>query len=130
VEAVADDIVHDPANGQLLFSAADAVADKKLAGLFGYGIAFPERTVDPPLGNREEAVGFWKFSRYYLRHVGPTHWPTAAAQMASGEDVPAAGAAAKMEERKKNNQSAKTHLPNNGTIQTGCIYVLDQPSLA
>ena len=29
----------------------------------GYGIAFPEETVDP-VGNVELAVGMWKFQRY------------------------------------------------------------------
>lgn len=45
------DVEYDPLNGR--------IAD----GLFGYGIAFPEQTVDPH-GNRELAVGLWKFMRY------------------------------------------------------------------
>lgn len=45
------DIEYDPLNGR--------IAD----GLFGYGIAFPEETTDPH-GNRELAVGLWKFMRY------------------------------------------------------------------
>lgn len=44
-------VEYDPLNGK--------IAD----GLFGYGIAFPERTTDPH-GNREFAVGLWKFMRY------------------------------------------------------------------
>lgn len=38
-------------------------------GLFGAGIAFPERVVDP-YGNVEFAVGFWKFMRF-LKRVSP-----------------------------------------------------------
>jgi len=37
-------------------------------GLFGAGIAFPERTTDP-VGNTEHAVGFWKFMRFLKRVV-------------------------------------------------------------
>jgi hypothetical protein len=37
-------------------------------GLFGAGIAFPERVVDP-LGNEEYAVGFWKFMKFLKRVV-------------------------------------------------------------
>ncbi|RMJ26320.1 hypothetical protein PHISP_02806 [Aspergillus sp. HF37] len=37
-----------------------------LPGLFGAGIAFPERVVDP-YGNVEMAVGFWKFMRFVQR---------------------------------------------------------------
>ncbi|KAG0618690.1 hypothetical protein M758_4G085300 [Ceratodon purpureus] len=44
-------VEYDPLNGR--------IAD----GLFGYGIAFPEQTTDPR-GNRELAVGLWKFMRY------------------------------------------------------------------
>lgn len=39
-------------------------------GLFGAGIAFPERVVDP-LGNVEYAVGFFKFMKF-LKRVVPT----------------------------------------------------------
>ena len=45
------DVAYDPLTGR--------IAD----GLFGYGIAFPEQTTDP-YGNRELAVGLWKFMRY------------------------------------------------------------------
>lgn len=44
-------VEYDPSNGRIA------------EGLFGYGIAFPERTTDPH-GNRELAVGLWKFMRY------------------------------------------------------------------
>lgn len=37
-------------------------------GLFGAGIAFPERVVDP-YGNVEYAVGFWKFMKFLKRVV-------------------------------------------------------------
>lgn len=37
-------------------------------GLFGAGIAFPERVTDPA-GNIEHAVGFWKFMRFLKRVV-------------------------------------------------------------
>ncbi|XP_024390698.1 monooxygenase AgnR1 isoform X1 [Physcomitrium patens] len=54
------DVKYDPLNGR--------IAD----GLFGYGIAFPEQTTDP-YGNRELAVGLWKFMRY-ARATIPTHF--------------------------------------------------------
>lgn len=53
------DVEYDPLTGR--------IAD----GLFGYGIAFPERTTDP-YGNRELAVGLWKFMRY-VRATVPKH---------------------------------------------------------
>ncbi|KAH8947723.1 hypothetical protein BDL97_11G057900 [Sphagnum fallax] len=37
-------------------------------GLYGCGIAFPEKTVDP-YGNQEYAVGFWKFMRYAQKKI-------------------------------------------------------------
>lgn len=39
---------------------------KLVKGLFGAGIAFPERVVDP-YGNVEMAVGFWKFMKFAQR---------------------------------------------------------------
>lgn len=39
-----------------------------LPGLFGAGIAFPERVTDP-LGNQEHAVGFYKFMKFLKRVV-------------------------------------------------------------
>lgn len=41
---------------------------KKVNGLFGAGIAWPERVVDPE-GNAEHAVGLWKFMSYLQRVV-------------------------------------------------------------
>ncbi|KAK5164363.1 uncharacterized protein LTR77_010059 [Saxophila tyrrhenica] len=38
----------------------------RLPGLYGGGIAFPERVVDPR-GNVEHAVGFWKFMKFVQR---------------------------------------------------------------
>lgn len=52
---------HEPSNGPAI------------PGLFGAGIAFPERVVDP-LGNVEYAVGFFKFMKF-LKKVVPS-WAT------------------------------------------------------
>jgi len=41
----------------------------ELKGLFGAGIAWPERVTDPQ-GNVEYAVGFWKFMKY-IKRVSP-----------------------------------------------------------
>ena len=46
---------------------------RKLTGLYGAGIAFPELVTDPA-GNTELAVGFWKFMKY-LKNVVP-QWST------------------------------------------------------
>lgn len=43
---------------------------EKVKGLYGAGIAWPERVVDPE-GNTEYAVGLWKFMRY-LKRVTPS----------------------------------------------------------
>lgn len=43
---------------------------KKIKGLYGAGIAFPEKVVDPE-GTTEYAVGLWKFMKY-LKRVAPT----------------------------------------------------------
>lgn len=51
-------------NGEELVDVEyDPLTAKIAEGLFGYGIAFPERTTDP-YGNRELAVGLWKFMKY------------------------------------------------------------------
>ena len=44
-------------------------AGKKISGLYGAGIAWPERVTDP-YGNVEYAVGFWKFMKFIKRVVG------------------------------------------------------------
>jgi alpha-1,3/alpha-1,6-mannosyltransferase len=41
---------------------------KKVQGLYGAGIAWPEKVVDPQ-GNTEYAVGLWKFMKYLKRVV-------------------------------------------------------------
>jgi alpha-1,3/alpha-1,6-mannosyltransferase len=41
---------------------------RKVKGLYGAGIAWPERVVDPE-GNTEYAVGLWKFMSYLKRVV-------------------------------------------------------------
>ncbi|KAK4994994.1 hypothetical protein LTR66_005098 [Elasticomyces elasticus] len=42
---------------------------ERIKGLYGAGIAFPERVTDPE-GNVEYAVGFWKFMKY-VKRVSP-----------------------------------------------------------
>ncbi|KAH8202912.1 hypothetical protein TruAng_002965 [Truncatella angustata] len=46
----------------------DTSTGKELRGLFGAGIAFPERVVDK-VGNVEHAVGFFKFMKFLKRVV-------------------------------------------------------------
>ncbi|MBH1945667.1 hypothetical protein I5L01_15745 [Erythrobacter sp. YJ-T3-07] len=46
----------------------DANTGKELPGLFGAGIAFPERVIDKE-GNVEHAVGFFKFMKFLKRVV-------------------------------------------------------------
>ena len=63
-----------PLNDRLRFDAesggfSTAEDGRVVRGLFGAGIAFPERVVDP-YGNVEFAVGFWKFMRF-LKRVCP-----------------------------------------------------------
>ncbi|KAF4610383.1 hypothetical protein G7Y89_g15736 [Cudoniella acicularis] len=48
--------------------AFDDGQGKKVPGLYGAGIAWPERVVDPE-GNIEYAVGLWKFMSYLKRVV-------------------------------------------------------------
>ncbi|CAG8973817.1 hypothetical protein HYALB_00005562 [Hymenoscyphus albidus] len=48
----------------------DSKTGDKIEGLYGVGIAFPERVVDPE-GNVEHAVGLWKFMSF-LKKVVPT----------------------------------------------------------
>ncbi|KAF5500249.1 hypothetical protein CGCS363_v007110 [Colletotrichum siamense] len=63
-------VYHDASNGR--FSAQPVEASAKgrtyIPGLFGAGIAFPERVVDPA-GNVEDAVGFWKFMTFLKKSV-------------------------------------------------------------
>ncbi|OQO03085.1 hypothetical protein B0A48_11340 [Cryoendolithus antarcticus] len=46
----------------------DSKSESKVPGLFGAGIAFPERVTDPH-GNVEYSVGFFKFMRYIKKVV-------------------------------------------------------------
>ncbi|KAI8255272.1 hypothetical protein K4K53_003298 [Colletotrichum sp. SAR 10_77] len=63
-------VYHDASNGR--FSAQPVEASAKgrtyIPGLFGAGIAFPERVVDRA-GNVEDAVGFWKFMTFLKKSV-------------------------------------------------------------
>ncbi|KAI1851349.1 hypothetical protein JX265_000417 [Neoarthrinium moseri] len=63
--AMSQDIVFNPETGGF----SDAQTGKDLPGLFGAGIAFPEKVVDP-VGNVEYAVGFFKFMKF-LKKVIP-----------------------------------------------------------
>lgn len=56
---------HDGLTGRFFCSSGKR---KYLPGLFGAGIAFPERVTDP-LGNVEHAVGFFKFMKFCNRVV-------------------------------------------------------------
>lgn len=53
---------YDPLTGAL----KDSAKGDNIPGLYGAGIAFPERVTDPQ-GNVEYSVGFWKFMRYMKR---------------------------------------------------------------
>ncbi|KAF2103181.1 hypothetical protein NA57DRAFT_15349, partial [Rhizodiscina lignyota] len=57
----------DPLTGKFYMSQGDR---EYLKGLFGAGIAFPERTTDPE-GNVESAVGWFKFMKF-VKRVSPT----------------------------------------------------------
>ncbi|KAK3335625.1 pyridine nucleotide-disulfide oxidoreductase-domain-containing protein [Cercophora scortea] len=65
MESVGEGVVFDHVTGGF----TDATTGEKVEGLFGAGIAFPEKTVDPE-GNVEYAVGFMKFMRF-LKKVVP-----------------------------------------------------------
>lgn len=60
---------YDHENGSFTYEVGKVGEEReKLPGLFGAGIAWPERVRDPH-GNVEMAVGFWKFMRYIKRVV-------------------------------------------------------------
>lgn len=64
--------VFDHENGHFAFSGGDGSSEgklRKLPGLFGAGIAWPARVVDPE-GNVEYAVGFFKFMKHIKKVVG------------------------------------------------------------
>ena len=64
-EREGEELVYDHESGGFVEKASG----REVKGLFGAGIAFPERVVDRE-GNVEYAVGFWKFMRF-LRGVVP-----------------------------------------------------------
>lgn len=68
-EPVSLGVEHDGLTGRF-WAKPEAVAGNRtyLPGLFGAGIAFPERVTDPA-GNIEHAVGFWKFMKFLNRVV-------------------------------------------------------------
>ncbi|KOS20807.1 hypothetical protein ESCO_004577 [Escovopsis weberi] len=57
---------HDGLTGR--FFSRNKATNPYVPGLFGAGIAFPERVTDPA-GNVEHAVGFWKFVKFCQRVV-------------------------------------------------------------
>ena len=58
-----DEISYDPFTAEILQDG------KVLSGLFGFGIAFPEKIVDPD-NEVEFAVGIWKFLKHAQEHIG------------------------------------------------------------
>ncbi|KAK0655600.1 pyridine nucleotide-disulfide oxidoreductase-domain-containing protein [Cercophora newfieldiana] len=76
----------DNTTGRFQARKKDQEEMANIRGMFGAGVAFPERVVDPA-GNVEHAVGFWKFMRF-LKRVVPD-WvasSTAEAPRQIGED--------------------------------------------
>jgi hypothetical protein len=63
-------ITYDHLNGRFYSNGKPGGENRHayIPGLFGAGIAFPERVTDP-LGNVEYAVGFWKFMKFVKRVV-------------------------------------------------------------
>ncbi|KAH6983294.1 pyridine nucleotide-disulfide oxidoreductase-domain-containing protein [Ilyonectria sp. MPI-CAGE-AT-0026] len=64
-------IQHDDLTGRFFSKSPTGSSSngrQHIPGLFGAGIAFPERVIDP-LGNVEHAVGFWKFMRFLRKSV-------------------------------------------------------------
>lgn len=64
-------IEHDGLTGRFLAGITKDSSTRQpyyIPGLFGAGIAFPERVTDPA-GNVEHAVGFWKFMKFLNRVV-------------------------------------------------------------
>jgi len=60
----------DPERGSFKYTKKSASGcsgiRKKLPGMYGAGVAWPERVKDP-YGNVEDAVGFWKFMNFVQR---------------------------------------------------------------
>jgi hypothetical protein len=61
--------VFDHENGHFEYAGNGEGKLQKLPGLFGAGIAWPARVVDPE-GNVEYAVGFFKFMKHIKKVVG------------------------------------------------------------
>jgi hypothetical protein len=61
--------VFDHENGHFGYAGNSEGKLQKLPGLFGAGIAWPARVVDPE-GNMEYAVGFFKFMKHIKKVVG------------------------------------------------------------
>jgi hypothetical protein len=63
-------VEYDHLNGRFYKSEGSKAQKQRVyvPGLFGAGIAFPERVTDPH-GNIEHAVGFWKFMKFVKRVV-------------------------------------------------------------
>ncbi|KAF4119347.1 hypothetical protein GMORB2_4866 [Geosmithia morbida] len=61
-------VEHDSETGRFFSSPETQTRREHVPGLFGAGIAFPERRVDP-YGNVEYAVGFWKFMTFLQKAV-------------------------------------------------------------
>ncbi|KAI2642304.1 hypothetical protein GGS21DRAFT_501893 [Xylaria nigripes] len=63
-------VEYDHLNGRFYRSGSSKAEHARdyVPGLFGAGIAFPERVTDPH-GNVEYAVGFWKFMKFVKRVV-------------------------------------------------------------
>jgi hypothetical protein len=74
---VHDDLVYDHETAEFTDKQG-----KKIPGLYGAGIAYPEKVVDPE-GNVEYAVGLAKFMKY-LKRVVP-NWNGGPASQAEGE---------------------------------------------
>ncbi|KAI1740511.1 hypothetical protein F4680DRAFT_90177 [Xylaria scruposa] len=63
-------VKYDNSNGRFYKNNGTKLEQERIyvPGLFGAGIAFPERVTDPH-GNVEYAVGFWKFMKFVKRVV-------------------------------------------------------------
>ncbi|KAI0556007.1 hypothetical protein F4679DRAFT_520684 [Xylaria curta] len=63
-------VEYDNSNGRFYKKNGSKLEHDRIyvPGLFGAGIAFPERVTDPQ-GNVEHAVGFWKFMKFVKRVV-------------------------------------------------------------
>lgn len=64
IPAMNQDVVFNHETGGFV----DAKTEKTVTGLFGAGIAFPAKVVDP-VGNVEYAVGFFKFMKFLKKAV-------------------------------------------------------------